>query len=119
MINATFVRQYRRKTDGKLVFVYRLKGDKKALAEYKKTKGEHYVEDSETKDPLFFTTRLAGAGGPLRKTEKDYVIDTSEMDQIKNLQDQGYSFEAASAFVQQMHKATKPAATADAEGQED
>jgi hypothetical protein len=106
MLKATYVRQYRKKEGGNLVFVHTVSGDKKELAQYKKDKGEFYKEDDQ-KRPLFFSNRFAGQTCELRKTEKDYVLDTTVADQIKNLMDQGFAYELA---VSMTAKATAQAA---------
>lgn len=90
-----FKMQYR-KTGGKLVFVYELDGTPEQLAEYKKIKGDHHREDEKTKKSLFFANRFGGKEVSVIKTkdEKDFTMDTTEMDLLGNLTQQ-YGYEMA------------------------
>lgn len=88
-LNTTFVRQYRKRETGKMVFVYGVTGTPEQLAEYKKAKGEFYREDEKTKQVLMFSSRYVGKSCPLIKTEKgEFVHDTTEFDQLANLSNQ-------------------------------
>ena len=106
-----FKRQYRKPAEGEkpssMVFVYGIIGTPEQIAEYKKVKGDKFREDKDTKEPLFFGNRLAPVGSTLVKTEKeggviDWRIDTTVADQIKNLQEQGYSYEHAKDMVKDL-----------------
>lgn len=104
MLKINYISQYRKKAtaekESTLVFVFKISGDKKELAEYKKIKGVNYKEN-EDKQPIFFTTRFPGQEAELRKTadNTDYVADTSRMDQIISLTQQGVPLELAERMV--------------------
>lgn len=104
MLKINYLSQYRKKAEAgkesKLVFVFKISGDKKELAEYKKIKGTNYKEN-EDKQPIFFTTRFPGQSADLRKNADatDYVADTSRMDQIISLTEQGVPLELAERMV--------------------
>lgn len=113
MLKAKYKSQYRKKGDGKLVFVYTVTGDKKDLDQYKKDKGAFYKE-TDDKQPLFFTSRFAGQNVELRRTEeKDYVADTTIIDQIVSLVNQGVPEGIAKEMVK------RPSATTAATPEED
>lgn len=88
-----FLRQYpSRSGNGSITFVYAVEGEKEKLEAYKKSKGEHYRE--QTKDeagvtkgtPLFFTTRFVGNAANLVETSKnEWVPNTSEADRFASL----------------------------------
>jgi hypothetical protein len=103
-----FLRQYRKKGSGNLVFVYTVQGTKEQLAAYKKSKGENHRVDETTKAALFFSSRFIGTESSLIKTsEGQFVADTTRQDQILNLISQGYTAEMAEAAV----AGSKPAGT--------
>lgn len=84
-----YLRQYRKKGTGQLVFVYTVIGNEKQLAAYKEAQGENYIEDEETKAPLFFTTRFAGKNGSLIVSNEGRVsADMSQFDQANSLIEQ-------------------------------
>jgi maltose-binding protein MalE len=118
MLQIEYSGQYRKKatatTESKLVFVFTVKGDKKEIAEYKKIKGANYKEN-DSKVPIFFTTRFAGQTAELRKTADgtDYVADTSRMDQIISLTQQGVPLELAERMAATPGKAAPAAVPAE------
>lgn len=70
--------------NGNDTFVYEVSGTDAELKEYKKAKGEHYVEDNGT--PLFFTVDYVGPRGSLIITSKGNVIaDKSEFKKAQSL----------------------------------
>jgi len=88
-LNTTFARQYRKRETSKMVFVYNVTGTPEQLEEYKKSKGEFFREDKDTKQVLMFSSRYVGKTCPLIKTEKgEFVHDTTEFDQLANLSNQ-------------------------------
>ena len=96
-----FLRQYRKRTSGQVVFVYAVTGDEKQLKAYEKSKGENFKKDEESKEALFFSTRFVGKSGELMETSKnEWVVDTTEADQMKSLVDQ-YGYDIAK---QMMHR---------------
>lgn len=105
-MKAKFIRQYRKAAvtennvevkPSRLVFVYGVEGTPEQLAEYKKLKGEKHIIDESTKMPLFFGIRYAGKNVALvlNSEKTEWNFDTTEQDQIKNLMQQGYSYEHA------------------------
>jgi len=80
-LQLTFARQYRKKTTGKLVFVYNVKGTAAQLDEYRDTQGSFLVED-EKGQPLFFTSRYVGEACPLVANHEGtgFYADTTTMD---------------------------------------
>jgi hypothetical protein len=80
-LQLTFARQYRKKTTGKLVFVYNVKGTAAQLDEYRDAQGSFLVED-EKGQPLFFTSRYVGEVCPLVANHNGdgFYADTTEMD---------------------------------------
>lgn len=105
-MKTTFIRQYRKReanTAGNypLVFVYTVEGTEAEQAEYKKSKGDKFVQDDKTKQVLYFTTRFAGNTCDLTKTNKgEFIHDTTHLDKIKNLTDQGYVLQHAKEIVE-------------------
>lgn len=94
-----FLRQYRKRGTGQLVFVYSVNGTEKQLAAYEKAKGENFKRDADTKEVLFFTTRFVGKTGKLMETSKnEWVVDTTEADQMKSLVDQ-YGYDIAKEMI--------------------
>lgn len=86
MLKGTYDSQYYKRDTGNLVFVYVVTGNKAEMAQYEEAQGEHYTENEETGDPLFFTTDYAGPSCDLLITSKgNVIVDTSEMDQIGSL----------------------------------
>jgi hypothetical protein len=77
----SFLRQYRKKDTGKLVFVYNVKGTTAQLDEYRDAQGSFLVED-EKGTPLFFTSRYVGEACPLVANHKGdgFYADTTAMD---------------------------------------
>lgn len=83
-MNIKYLRSYK-KSDGKggvrTVFVYEVNGNEAAIAEYKKSQGDHFVQDEETGKALFFTIDFAGDNGKLLITSKgEAIVDTEEYD---------------------------------------
>jgi len=80
-LQLTFARQYRKKTTGKLVFVYNVKGTAAQLDEYRDAQGSFLVED-EKGQPLFFTSRYVGEACPLVANHEGtgFYADTTTMD---------------------------------------
>lgn len=83
-MNIKYLRSYK-KSDGKggvrTVFVYEVNGNEAAIAEYKKSQGDHYVQDDDTGKSLFFTIDFAGDNGSLIITSKgEAIVDTEEYD---------------------------------------
>ena len=106
MLQLKLIRRYRKPAviengvvtkPSRLVYVYGVQGTPEQLAEYKAIKKEKYIFDDVTKMPLFFSIRNAGNAcqAELNAEKTDWRIDTSVDDDIKNLMDQGYSFEHA------------------------
>lgn len=86
---ATAIRQYHKRETGKMVFVSAITGSVEDLAAYKTAKGDFYREDKDTKQVLMFSNRFTPGKTPLIKTEKgDFVLDTTEADQLASLSDQ-------------------------------
>lgn len=84
-----WVRQYRKKGTGTLVFVYEVHGTKEQLAAYKESCGDFYLESKESGRPLFFTTRFCANNTPLIPTEEGrWVPDTTQADQLASLTNQ-------------------------------
>jgi len=88
-----FVRQYRKRVTGTLVFVYEVIGDEATLKAYKESKGTFYIEDKDSKKPLYFTPRFAGKTAELREAkDKDnkltFVVDDTVAAQIQSLVEQ-------------------------------
>lgn len=93
MLKITFVHQYRKRETGKLVFVYAVSGTEAALKAYKERKGTFYIEDKDSKKPLYFTPRFAGKEAELREAkDKDnkvtFVVDDTVAAQIQSLVEQ-------------------------------
>jgi hypothetical protein len=85
-MKGTFLKQYRSKKSGRLVFVYELKGTQEEFESYEESKGSYAKYSDETGNPLYFTTRFAGKSvNMLQKENGDWFIDTSIMDQAKSL----------------------------------
>lgn len=80
-LTGKFLRQYRSKKTGTTVFVYEVSGDEASQEEYKEAQGVHFVEDTETGTPLFFTTDYAGKSVSIliSSTNKAFA-DMSEFD---------------------------------------
>jgi len=71
------------------VFVYTVSGSKEQIETYKEAQGENFVEDEETKSPLFFTIRFAGKSGNLIISREGKVSpDMSAYDQAASLIEQ-------------------------------
>jgi hypothetical protein len=83
-----YLRSYRKKDTGRLVFVYTVSGTTAQLAAYKTAMGDkHTVDESGT--PLWFTIRFVGKSGSLIMTSENKVIaDTSAFDQAQSLVEQ-------------------------------
>ena len=82
-----FLKQYRKKETGRLVFVYSVSGTAAQIKAYKEAMGERLVEDNGV--CLWFTTRFIGNSGSLIMTSENKVIaDTSALDQAQSLVDQ-------------------------------
>ena len=83
-----YLRSYRKKDSGRLVFVNNVTGTEAQLKAYKTAQGENYVED-EKGNALFFTTRFAGnAGNLIMTSEGKAIVDMSAFDQLASLVEQ-------------------------------
>lgn len=88
-MEATAIRQYRKRETGKLVFVYTITGTSEEIAAYKASKGDNYREDATTKQVLMFSTRYLEKKCAMIKTSTGtFVADTTKLDQLANLADQ-------------------------------
>ena len=68
------------------VFVYTVAGTEEQLAQYKAAVGDDFYRETETGEPLYFTTRCAGNSGTLLFTAKgNVVVDMSQFDQADSL----------------------------------
>lgn len=77
--------QYRNKK-GTLVFRYTVKGKPDALKAYEEAQGEYYTEDSNTGEPLYFTSRFCGKTCDLIVTDEGKIYpDMSELEQQASL----------------------------------
>lgn len=73
---------YRNRTTGKLGYIFNVSGTPEELAEYKKSKGDFYREDKETKTPLHFENSFIGVEAPLIKNQDGtrWFANTGEQD---------------------------------------
>lgn len=93
-----FVRQYRKRETGKLVFVYNIKGTPDEIKAYQASNPKHIV-DSVTKEVLFFTVRFVGKTAEmLEGANKQWYPDTTELDQRANLE-QNFSVSIANEVM--------------------
>ena len=84
-MNVKLKRSYRSQK-GNPTFVYTVNGSDKDMAAYKKAQGEHYREDTETGEALWFTVRCVGDVGKLIITTKGNIVpDMSAFDQAASL----------------------------------
>jgi hypothetical protein len=93
----SYLRSYRKKDTGRIVFVYTVSGTKAQLDAYKVAMADrHTVDESGT--PLFFTIRFAGKNANLILTsENKAIVDMSEFDQLSSLIEQYPSLATALA----------------------
>lgn len=83
-----YLRQYRKRGTGQLVFVYQVTGNKADIDAYKEAQGENLVEDPED-GILYFTTRFAGKNGHvILSKEGKLSTDMSQFDQANSLIEQ-------------------------------
>lgn len=88
MLQVNFLRDYVSK-NGNATFVYKVSGDKTALASYKKAQGSYYREEEGTGEALWFTTRFIGDSGKLVITTNGSVVaDMSEFRKAESLASQ-------------------------------
>lgn len=89
----------------RLVFVYAVKGDEKQIADYKASKGEKFIVDDQTKEPLFFTIRYADPKAVIVKNKEgnDWNIHNEELELLSNLTMQ-YGIEVAKEMMSKMPK---------------
>lgn len=92
-----FVRQYRKAPSeaqraagqaGTIVFVYKVTGNEDNIKNYLDTKKD-FIKSVKQEDGQinFFSTRYIGKAGELMLTNKGaWVIDTTELDQLHNLE---------------------------------
>jgi hypothetical protein len=65
--------------NGNTTYVYEVKGTPEELAAYKKSKGENYREDKDSKEPLFFTTNVVGNSAELVENSKgEFIADMTK-----------------------------------------
>ena len=100
-----FVRQYRKSPtekqreaghSGSIVFVYKVKGAEAEVNNYLETKKD-FIKSIKQEDGQinFFSTRFVGQAGELMLTSKnEWVLDTTEADQLHNLTAQ-YGYDIA------------------------
>lgn len=108
-----YLRQYRKKGTGQLVFVYQVQGSKADIDAYREAQGENLVEDPED-GVLYFTTRFGGKVGAHIIISKDGKVSTdmSTFDQANSLIEQfpgALGNAIAQATAQQMLGGKQPA----------
>jgi len=87
-MNVSLQRTYRSK-NGNATFVYKVSGSATDLAAFKAAQGEYYREDTNTGDPLWFTTRCIGQSGKLIITTNGNIVpDMSAFDQASSIASQ-------------------------------
>lgn len=79
------LRSYRSKK-GNPTFVYTVSGSQEELAAYEKAQGTFFRTDSDTGEPLWFTTRCIGQEGKLIITTNGNIVpDMSKLDQAASI----------------------------------
>lgn len=105
MITVKLKRSYK-SSNGNTVFVYDVKAVGKELEEFVTAQGDYHREDTETKSPLWFTTRCIGNSGKLVITSKGKVVpDMSAFEQAASIAKQyggNFGQELARASVAQL-----------------
>lgn len=98
-------RQYRKST-GKLIFVYKVEGDKKELDKYVAAKVKEGAPEKSirTEDGVLFYSQRFIAGRNIvlaesAQTPGKFFPDTDKQDQVLNLIQQGFDYTAACAMV--------------------
>lgn len=85
-LNVSYERSYRSKNKGTKTYVYKVTGSKEALAAYQEAQGEFFRPDTNTGEPLYFTTRYMGERGQLLVTDSNKVVaDMSEFEKAASL----------------------------------
>lgn len=98
-MKATFIRQYRKRETGNMVFVYALSGTPEQIVAHKKFKGKFSIVDEKTKEVLIFENRFHGPNCELVANEKnEWRVDTTKADQLKSLVDQ-YGIDIALTMI--------------------
>jgi hypothetical protein len=107
MLKIKFLRQYRKRETGNLVFVSKVTGEPAEIAEYVKAKVAEGAPEksivSETDGVLFYSNKFTGTStlNLIKTKEGKWFPDTTKQDQIMALQSQGHSYEAAVAMTQE------------------
>jgi len=84
-MNIKLKRSYRSK-NGNPTFVYGVTGNEKDLKAFEAAQGEYYREDTDTGEPLWFTTRCVGQIGKLIITTNGNIVpDMSAFDQAASI----------------------------------
>lgn len=104
MTTIKFLRQYRKRETGNLVFVYKVTGTEEAVAAYVKAKiaeGAPAASIQSKEDgTLFYSNKFVGVKplALIQTKEGKWFPDTTKQDQILMLQKEGHSYEAALAL---------------------
>lgn len=90
MLQATYIRQYRKQGSTKTTFVYKVESSSpEDLAAFEAAQGSFHRVDPKTGTPVWFTTRFVGETAELIITDNNKVIaDMSEFEKARSLAEQ-------------------------------
>jgi hypothetical protein len=90
MLQATYIRQYRKQGSTKTTFVYKVESSSaEELASFETAQGSYHRVDPKTGTPVWFTTRFVGETAELIITDNNKVIaDMSEFEKARSLSEQ-------------------------------